>query len=302
MEKVSNCFDVKYCALCFEPLDDDFDGVCPECGQKTTALNVNERLKLDDTVDEKYRNAPKKAAAIFGAASVIQLVLIIILLIAGFMSSSAVQAKNAAVETYSDTESDTTNYVEKALKFDTHAEFLDDCEPLAYEEDFYRFIWTSSVDIRAGRVNRRETPQDPLPITETNPRKGGITLADIGSKWGVAILSPLALTALTTIWFCIRALLDKDGSMNGLMKFGELFGEASIITLNFISIGLCFWGLWYLEKVDLSLGGEKLKVLRYQKIHKAKNPLGNTEEWCCPNCGYINKKIDLECKSCGKYR
>ena len=302
MEKVQNYFEVKYCALCFEPLDDDFDGTCPVCGQKTTALNISERLKLDETVDEKYKNAPKKAAAIFGAASVIQLVLIIILLIAGFTSSSAVQAKNAAVETYSDTESDTTNYVKKALKFDTYAEFLEDCEPLAYEEDFYRFIWTSSVDIRVGRANRRETPQGPLPITETNSRDGGITLADIGSKWGAAILSLPALTALMMIWYSIRALLDKDGSMNGLLKFGEVFGEASLITLNFLSIGLCFFGLWYLEKVNISLGGEKLRVLRHKKIHKAKNPLGNTDEWCCEYCGYINKKIDLECKSCGKYR
>ena len=73
MDNVRNYFEVKYCALCFEPLDDDFDGTCPVCGQKTTALNINKRLKLDKAVDEKYRNAPKKSAAILARRALFRL-------------------------------------------------------------------------------------------------------------------------------------------------------------------------------------------------------------------------------------
>lgn len=145
-------------------------------------------------------------------------------------------------------------------------------------------------------------PQDPVPITETEIKSGGVTLLGFGGTVVIIVLSITILTSLIEIWYCVGALLDKDNSMNGLFKWSELFGQTLVITLNFINVGLCFLGAWYLDRINISLGGDKLRVLRHQKIHKAKNPLGDTDEWCCKHCGYINNKRDSECKSCGKYK
>lgn len=83
MENKWELFSQKYCAQCYEVLDWRFkNGVCPVCGQKTTALNINKRLKFDNSLDKKDRSALIKAAAMMGAASLIQLVYSIAALLA----------------------------------------------------------------------------------------------------------------------------------------------------------------------------------------------------------------------------
>ena len=307
MEERQDFLVPKYCAACFEPLDGEFDGVCTVCGQKTAAININKRLKLDETVDKEYRNAPKKAAAIFGAAGIIQLVysLILLFILLGlindpFKSNTTTINVNTALNAEVSEGSD-AYYIKKALKCDTYADFLESCKPLTREDSFYRRIWKSAVDISINRGNSHNAPQDPIPLKEADNSVGS-TILMIGGGVGIFALSLVIPMSFITVLRCVGALRDRDGSLHSLSKWGETLGQFSIITLNFITVGLCVWGLMFLDKLNISLGGTKMRVLRYKKIHKAKNPLGDTNEWCCGFCGYINEKRDSECKSCGKYR
>lgn len=77
----TNYLTKKYCSLCFEPLDDNFDGTCGACGQKTTALNVFKRLRFDRSVDKKSRTAPKFAAVLSTIAFAVQLVYAVVVLL-----------------------------------------------------------------------------------------------------------------------------------------------------------------------------------------------------------------------------
>lgn len=82
MENKWELFSQKYCAQCHEILDWRFkNGVCPVCGQKTTALNINKLFKFDDSIEKKDRSALVKAAVMIGAASLIQLAYSIIALL-----------------------------------------------------------------------------------------------------------------------------------------------------------------------------------------------------------------------------
>ena len=296
----------KYCAVCFEPLDNDFDTVCPSCGQKTTAININKRLKLDETVDKKYRNAPNKTAAVFGAAAVIQLVYAVfaILIILGLMSkpSSGVVSEVSSISFQRD-ESDPypelSKYIEKARKYDTYEEFLDSCRPLKYEPKIYTYAWNVAGLTRQSNAHKQELPKDPVPAKEDST---GSTVLWFGGGFGILLFSFIIYVALLVIWYCIRALREKDKTLVTLWGMSEYALKTSIVTLNFISLGLYLWGIWYLDRMELVLGSGKMRASRHQKIYKARNPLGDTNEWCCEFCGYINEKRDSECKSCGKYR
>lgn len=80
------------------------------------------------------------------------------------------------------------------------------------------------------------------------------------------------------------------------------FSKMFVLTFNFFSVALLFFSVYQLSFFNERLGGGRLRYLRLWRIHKAKNPIGNANEWCCKHCGYINRKLDSECKSCGKYK
>lgn len=83
MDNKPDYFFEKYCAQCYKVLDWRFkNGVCPVCGQKTSALNINQRLKFDKSIEKKDRCALIKAAAMMGIASLLQLAYSIIALLA----------------------------------------------------------------------------------------------------------------------------------------------------------------------------------------------------------------------------
>ena len=63
------------------------------------------------------------------------------LIITGIMNNPITPIKTVTFDdAFSNTENDNAYYINKAMKFDTRAEFIKDCEPLTYGEDFYKRI------------------------------------------------------------------------------------------------------------------------------------------------------------------
>lgn len=300
MEKVSNCFEVKYCALCFEPLDDDFDGVCPVCGQKTTALNVLKRLKLDGSVDKKSRTAPRFAALLAALGFVLQLAYVIgLLLLSANIASKKETSAPSPDFLVSLTEEEQKNaeiysrYFERAMKFDDYQEFLEDCRPLEYEPEFYRDVWNNAAISRSIQKDQSQLSSDPLPAEKQN---------NVVQIVEISISALFAVISLCGLALCAAVLFGADGSVRALIMWSGECAKIFAVTLNFIGAALLLLSLYQFSSLNEQLGGGRLRVSRLWKIRKAKNLIGNADEWCCNNCGYINKKIDLECKSCGKYR
>lgn len=306
----------KYCALCFEPLDDDFDGTCGSCGQKTTALNINERLKFDSSVDKKSRTAPKFAAVLSTIAFAAQLVYAVVVLL---FSLNVFPENHTSVENHISVEDHTSVsqpdlfeslteeerkereiysfYFDKAMKCDEYWEFLEECKPLKYEPDYYRRVWNNagiSRSIRSIEKNQSQIPQDPLPA-----EKEDTTILDI---FGTGFSIMFIVLSLCGLAACAAVFLERNGSVEVLMFCLKQFSQLFLLTFNFFSVALMFVSIHKLFGLNEQLGGDKLTVSRIWKIHRAKNPIGSTDEWCCKNCGYINSRLDSECKSCGKYK
>lgn len=72
--KPINLLDASFCNLCFEPLDNCSDKICPTCGQKTTAISLAERLNADKTLDKRTKNTPRTAVVMITVACVIHLI------------------------------------------------------------------------------------------------------------------------------------------------------------------------------------------------------------------------------------
>lgn len=300
----------KYCALCYEPLDDDFDGTCGSCGQKTTALNINERLKFDSSVDKKLRTAPKFAAVLSAIAFAVQLVYAVVVLL---FSLNVFPENHTSVEDHTSvslpdffeslTEEERKEreiysfYFDKAMKCDDYWEFLEECMPLKYEPDYYRRVWNNagiSRSIRSIEKNQSQIPQDPLPA-----EKEDTTVLDIlGTGFSIMFIV-LSLCGLAA---CAAVFLERNGSVEALMWCSGEFAKLFVLTLNFFSVALMIFSVYQLLFFNERLGGGRLRYSRLWRIHRAKNPIGSTDEWCCKNCGYINSKLDSECKSCGKYK
>ncbi len=294
----------KYCALCYEPLDDNFDGTCGACGQKTTALNVLKRLKFDGTVDKKSRTTPKFAALLSSAAFAVQLVYAVIVLL---LSLNVFPADNTSapppdfLESLTDEERREREiyrfYFDKAMKCNDYWEFLEECEPLKYEPDYYRRVWNNagiSRSIRSIEKNQSQILQDPLPA-----EKEDMTILDI---FGTGFSIMFIVLSLCGLAACAAVFLERNGSVEVLMFCLKQFSQLFLLTFNFFSVALMFVSIHKLFGLNEQLGGDKLTVSRIWKIHRAKNPIGSTDEWCCKNCGYINSRLDSECKSCGKYK
>lgn len=293
----------KYCGQCFEPLDDDFDGTCEACGQKTAALNINKRLKFDSAIDKRDRNVPKKAAMTFGAACLIQLVysVVLLLILAGLVAKPEVSSGSSGISSDVTVTTDGDAYlINKAMDCGSFDEFLSVCEPLSHDKNYYHRIWLTAFEIQINRELPRNEMKDPLPVTEET--SGVPRIFRVGGSAGICLAAAYILGSLYGLWLCVSTFLDKDGSTKMLALYSEKFGEAVAFTLNFIGFALIAVALWYLDGLQVRLGGEKMMISRIWKIHKAKNPLGNKDEWCCKNCGYVNSSLDSECKSCGKYK
>lgn len=298
----------KYCALCFEPLDNDFDGTCGACGQKTTALNVLKRLKFDSSVDKKSRTAPKFAALLSTLAFAVQLVYAVIVLL---FSLNVFPENHTSVEDHTsvslpDLFENLTDeerkereiysfYFDKAMKCDDYWEFLEECKPLKYEPDYYRGIWNNAGISRYISENQSKIPQDPLP--EAKKEENAVPKA-LGTGFSIMFIV-LSLCGLAA---CVAVFLEFDGSVKALLFCSGEFSKLFVLTFNFFSVALMFFSVFQLSFLNEQLGGGRLRYSRLWKIYKAKNPIGSADEWCCKNCGYINSKLDSECKSCGKYK
>ncbi len=302
-----NYLGKKYCGQCFEPLEENFDGTCSACGQKTAALNVLKRLKFDSSVDKKSRTIPKFAALLSALAFVIQLVyaaVVLLLSLNVFPENHTSVENRTSAPTLDFSESLTEEeqkereiysfYFNKAMRFDDYWEFPEDCKPLKYEPDYYHGIWNNAGISKINRKNQSQIPQDPLPA-----EKEETTVLDIFGTGFSIMFIVLSLCGLAS---CAAVFLEIDGSAEALMFCSGEFSKLFLLTFNFISVVLMFISFFRLSELNESLGGGRLRVSRLWKIHKAKNPIGSAEEWCCKNCGYINSRLDSECKSCGKYK
>ena len=108
--------------------------------------------------------------------------------------------------------------------------------------------------------------------------------------------------SLCGLGVCAAVFLEKDGSVEALLWCSGEFVKLFVLTFNLFSVALMIFSAYQLLFFNERLGGGRLRYSRLWKIHRAKNPIGSAEEWCCKNCGYINGRLDSECRSCGKYK
>lgn len=291
----------KYCALCFEPLDDDFCGVCQTCGQKTTALNLIKRLRFDNSLDKKSRTTPKFAALISTLAFVVQLAYSVIMLLFALDVLSSCKSTPVSHEPLvslteeEQREQEILNfYFDKAMKCYEFDEFLEECQPLEYGMKYYINIWNRAGINKNIEKRQSKIPTDPLPAAKKDTNALDVI--------EISFLSIYILLSLCGLVVCAAVFFEMDKSVEYLMWCSGEFGKLFILSLNFFSVALLIFSMYHLAFFNERLGGGRLSYSRLWKIHKAKNPIGNADEWCCKYCGYINSKLDSECKSCGKYK
>lgn len=303
-----NYFGLKYCALCFEPLFDDFDGTCPVCGQKTTGINFSERLKRDSTVDEKDKSAPKTAVILIAFGFTLQLlygIIAICWLSGAIKTSTKTFAEYVASHEPTEQELKLKREYEEALKFEDVFEYVRSKSPNGQEEiKYYHSIWNNAWTMKTiAERHGEKTPVDPLPNAKDDTvSENGRTLFDIRGVIGIIVSAIFILLSLCGLAICALTLGRADNSVMYLIWFAHSMSQLVVITLNFISVFALLSGSLMLIHLHERVGGGKLSYSLLWKIHKAKNPIGNADEWCCKNCGYINSKLDSECKSCGKYK
>lgn len=307
-------FNLKYCALCFEPLEEGFSGTCPVCGQKTTAINFSERLKKDGTISKKDKNAPKIAAVLLMIACVLEIVYCIVAM--GFTSGTLKlddPAKKMTLEEYAaqyqpaEQKQNISREYEEALKYDNIHDYISSKSPHSQEEiqhyfDIYKRAW---FDFGLSQPSGQQTVlQDPQPKNDKNSSNWIIAFGVLGSRSevGMIVTATYIILSLYGIAVCVVSLRGTDKSIMYLTDLAINYTCLVGMTCNSLSVVLMIIALCKLIKLHTRISGGKLRLFRAQKIHKAKNPLGDTDEWCCEYCGYINNKRDLECKSCGKYR
>lgn len=306
-----NYLSKKYCALCFEPLDDDFDGMCGACGQKTTALNVFKRLKFDSSVDKKSRTTLRFATLLSTLGFSVQLVYAVIMLLLS-LNVFSLNGFSLNVKPNNDTSKPPPDFLEslteeeqrereiyrfyfdKAMKCDDYWEFLEECKPLTHEIDYYHAIWNNAGISRRIKKSQSVIPQDPQPAAKND------TSLPQAFETGFSIM--FIVLSLCGLGACVAVFLERNNSVDALMWCSAEFSKMFVLTFNFFSVALLFFSVYQLSFFNERLGGGRLRYSRLWRIHKAKNPIGNTNEWCCKNCGYINSKLDSECKSCGKYK
>lgn len=303
-----NYFGLKYCALCFEPLFDDFDGTCPVCGQKTTGINFSERLKRDSTVDEKDKSTPKTAVILIAFGFILQMLYGIIAIC---WLSGAIKNTTKTFEEYiashepTEQELQLKREYDEALKFEDVFEYVRSKNPDGQEEiKYYHSIWNNAWTMKtiAERYGEK-APVDPLPNAEDDTdNENGRTLFDVGGVVGITFSAMFILLSLCGLVICALTIAGTDNSVMYLQWFSNSMSRLVIVTLNFLSAVALLSGSIMLVHLHERVGGGKLSYSLLWKIHKAKNPIGNANEWCCKNCGYVNSKLDIECKSCGKYK
>lgn len=183
------------------------------------------------------------------------------------------------------------------MKCGEYWEFLGECKPLTHDLDYYRRVWNNagiSRSIGSIKENQSQMLQDPLPSEKQNTTVPEV----LGTGFSIMFIV-LSLCGLAA---CAAVFLERDSSLEVLMFCSSEFSKLFVLTFNYFSVALMFVSIHKLFGLNEQLGGDKLTVARIWKIHRAKNPLGDTNEWCCKSCGYINSRLDSECKSCGKYK
>lgn len=313
MDNVRNYFEVKYCALCFEPLD-DFGGTCPMCEQKTTALNFSERLNRDHTISEKDRSAPRFAAILITIGCVLQILYgtVAIFWTAGIIKDPYKSSgNNFLLHEPTEQEQKVQRQMNEALKYDDVLEYVRSKNPQNQEEiQYYHAIWNQAwfnYNItHNNNTNEHTYPQDPLLSDKRETEQSGqtehSTLFQIGGTVGICLSAAFIIMSLGGLALCVMTFMEKDKSVMYLWWFTGGIAQLVLITLNFFSVALFIAGMYTLQNLHEHVCGGKLSRSRAWKIHKAKNPIGDTNKWCCKYCGYINIKRDSECKSCGKYK
>jgi len=82
----------------------------------------------------------------------------------------------------------------------------------------------------------------------------------------------------------------------------EGYGQFMLFTMNFLGFGMLFAALFLLCISEAVIGRKRLKERRIKRIYKNRYSTVDSKEWRCEKCGYVNSRLDSECKSCGKYK
>lgn len=303
-----NYLDADFCNLCLEPLDDNnFNGICPSCGQKTTPIPLAERLNADKNLDKRTKNTPRSMAVLITVACVIHLIYCITAFIVLFRAVYLPKEEQTAVEdisyAYTPTEEDLriARLYEKALEYDDVQEFVKDMSPSGQEQiKYYYGIWNNAW-LSKSIADRAESAA--VIYRNNSYDDAGRFLGFVGGTAGILIAALEGGITVIHLAKCIAYFIGKKG-LGALMDFSINHCQTIVFTVN-IPCHVMFMYAWSeMSRLNKALGGDALRAGRRARIFRAKQRggLADEKQWCCEGCGYINPMRVSECISCGKYK
>lgn len=303
----NNYLDAYFCNLCLEPLEDDFNGICPSCGQKTTPIPLAERLNADKNLDMRTKNTPRSMTVLVTIACVIHLIYCITAFIVLFRAVYLPTEEQTTIEeisydfTPTEEELRIARLYEKALKYDDVQEFVKDMSPSGQEQvKYYYSIWNYAW-LSKSIADRAESA---AVIYQNNSYdSAGKFLGFVGGTAGILVATLEGGITVIHLAKCIAYFLGKKG-LGALMEFSINHCQTIIVTLNVPCFVMFMYAWSEMSRLNKALGGDALRAGRRARIFRAKQRggLADDKHWCCEGCGYINPTRVSECISCGKYK
>ncbi|MDE6032274.1 MAG: hypothetical protein K2G32_11695 [Oscillospiraceae bacterium] len=119
---------------------------------------------------------------------------------------------------------------------------------------------------------------------------------------GIILFSVFDIGAIIWLWLGVRVFSERDSSFESMNLFFGIYAFGVLFSLNVVSAALYMIASY---TVDTTLEPIIKETHVPKEIYIKRKMIENgiaSEDWICDNCGYINKNMDFECKSCGKYK
>lgn len=302
--------DSYFCNLCLEPLGSENNGICPSCGQKTTPISLAERLNADKTLDKRTKSTPRSMAVIITIACIIHLIYCVtafaVLLKAVYFPApeqTVVAETSSYVFPITEEDERISRLYKKALEYDDAQEFVKEMSPHGQEEiKYYYGIW-NNVQMSKAIADRAENTPTVTYNNSNDDKNAGNFLGFIGGTGGILIALFESAATIIHLEKCIMFFLGRKG-LGYLVNYTLNHCQTVIYTLNIPCHLLFMFASVEISRVNVLLGGDKLRASRRARIFRAKQLGGfaDDKQWCCEGCGYINPSRVSECISCGKYK
>lgn len=310
---MSYMLDERFCILCSEPLHGQ-TGRCPACGQKTTPISLAERLRADGELS-RHKNAPFICALVIAVACLFHLAWCCIGGLTLYRKINAPapvrQSESVSVPTFSLDEEQQkkqeriAQLMERALDYEDPGEFVAAFCSSHTQEDmkYYYGIWNNAWTAKhiSDSAAASGDPFVNAQVAEKSP--DDITVLGFAGRTGIIIAALEAVMTLGNLYYCIRCLLGADDGWARLVGFCSEHLKTMLFTGDIPAWAALLCAVITMSSLNEKLGGERLKRSRQRRIFKAKQEGGiaDRDVWMC-ECGFVNKRIDSECVSCGRYK